>query len=85
MDKVANGSRLKGGNLVNIRTGSTVHWGLAFIAMGTMQGCERSKGMSKSETGLRSLGQGSRERVWNGEGRAGSGIRSPDNGIKVCG
>ena len=41
-----------------------------------MQGHKRSKGMSKSETGSRSLGQGSRERVWNGEGRAGSGMWS---------
>ena len=31
-----------------------------------MQGRERSKEMSKSETGLQSLSQGSRERVWNG-------------------
>ena len=30
-----------------------------------MQGCECSEGMSKSETGLRSLGQGSQKRVWN--------------------
>ena len=51
-DKVANGLGLRRGNLVNIQTGSTVHWRLAFIAMGTMQGHEHSKGMSKSETGL---------------------------------
>ena len=53
--------------------------------MGTMQGCKRSKRMSKSETGLRSLGQGSQERVWNGEGQAGLGTRSSENRIKVCG
>ena len=35
-----------------------------------MQGRERSKGMSKSKMGLQSLGQGSQERVWNGEGQA---------------
>ena len=50
-----------------------------------MQGREHSKGMSKSEMGLQSLGQGSRIRVWNGEGRAGSGMRSSKNGTKVCG
>ena len=43
-----------------------------------MQGCERSKGMSKSERGLRSLGQGSQKRVWNGEGRAGSSMQSSE-------
>ena len=32
-----------------------------------MQGRKRSKGMSKFETGLQSLSQGSRERVWSGE------------------
>ena len=37
-----------------------------------MQGRECSKGMSKSEMGLQSLGQGSQEGVWNGEGQAGS-------------
>ena len=42
-------------------------------------------GMSKSETGLQSLGQGSREGVWNGEGQAGLGTRSSENRIKVCG
>ena len=41
--------------------------------------------MSKSETGLRSLGQGSRERVWNGEGRAGSSTWSSENRTRVCG
>ena len=39
-----------------------------------MQGHERSKGMSKSEMGLQSLGQGRWERAWDGEGRAGLGI-----------
>ena len=50
-----------------------------------MQGREHSKGMSKSKMGLRSLGQGSWERVWDGEGRAGSGMRSSKNRTKVCG
>ena len=49
--EVANGLGLRGVNLVDIRTGSTVHWRLAFI-WGTMQGYKCSKGMSKSETGL---------------------------------
>ena len=48
-----------------------------------MQGRECSKGMSKSETGLQSLGQGSQERVWNWEGRAGLGTWSSKNRIKV--
>ena len=50
-----------------------------------MQGRECSKGMSKSETGLRSFSQGSQERAWNGEGWVGSGIQSSENRIKVCG
>ena len=50
-----------------------------------MQGRERSKGMSKPETGLRSLGQGSQERVWNREGWAGSSTWSSENRTKVCG
>ena len=50
-----------------------------------MQGRERSEGMSKSETGLQSLSQGSRIRVWNGEGQAGLSIWSSENGTKVCG
>ena len=41
-----------------------------------MQGCEHSKGMSKYEMGLQSLGQGSQERVWNGEGQGGLDIWS---------
>ena len=49
-----------------------------------MQGRKRSKGMSKSKMGLQGLGQGSQERVWNGEGRAGSGTWSFKNRIKVC-
>ena len=51
-DEVANELELRGANLVNIRTGSTVHWRLTFILWWTMQGCEHSKGMIKSETGL---------------------------------
>ena len=50
-----------------------------------MQGRECGEGMSKSETGLRSLSQGSQVRVWNGEGRAGSSMRSSENRTKVCG
>ena len=50
-----------------------------------MQGRQRSEEMSKSETGLRSLGQGSQIRVWNGEGRAGSSTRSSENRTMVCG
>ena len=49
-----------------------------------MQGHKRSEGMSKSEMGSRSLGQGSRKRVWNGEGQAGSSTRSSKNRTKVC-
>ena len=50
-----------------------------------MQGHKRGKGMSKSETGLQSLGQGSQIRVWNREGQAGSSTRSFKNRTKVCG
>ena len=49
-----------------------------------MQGHEHSEGMSKSEMGLQSLGQGSQKRVWNGEGRAGSSMWSSKNRTKVC-
>ena len=85
MDEVVNGSRLKG------VTQSIFELGLQYIGdsllqlRGTMQGHKRSKGMSKSETGLQSLGQGSQERVWNGEGQGGLGTWSSKNGIKVCG
>ena len=50
-----------------------------------MQGHERSKGMSKSKMGLQSLGQGSWERIWNGEGQGGSGMWSSKNRTRVCG
>ena len=50
-----------------------------------MQGRECSEGMSKSETGLRSLSQGSRKRVWDREGQAGSSTWSSKNRTKVCG
>ena len=50
-----------------------------------MQGCECGEGMSKSKMGLRSLGQGSRIRARNREGRAGSSMQSSKNGTKVCG
>ena len=36
--RVAKGSRLRGGNLVDIQTGSTVHWRLALITMGDYAG-----------------------------------------------
>ena len=52
---------------------------------GTMQGHKRSKGMSKPETGLQSLSQGSWKRVWSGEGWAGSSTWSSKNRTKVCG
>ena len=55
------------------------------MSWGAMQGQECSKGMSKSETGLRSLGQGRQKGVWNGEGQAGSSTRSSKNRIEVCG
>ena len=45
-------------NLVDIQTGSTVHWWPAFMTTGTMQGRECSKGMSKSETGLQNFQSG---------------------------
>ena len=41
--------------------------------------------MSKSKTGLQSLGQGSRKRVWNREGQAGSSTQSSKSRTKVCG
>ena len=50
-----------------------------------MQGRKRSEGMSKSEMGLQSLSQGSQIREWNGEGQAGSGMQSSENGTKVDG
>ena len=50
-----------------------------------MQGRERGEGMSKSEMGLETLGQGSRIRARNREGWAGSSMRSSENGTKVCG
>ena len=50
-----------------------------------MQGRERSEGMSKSKTGLQSLGLGSQKRVWDREGQAGSSAWSSENRTKVCG
>ena len=50
-----------------------------------MQGRERGEGMSKSEMGLQSLGQGSQIRAQNGEGQAGSSMRSSENGTFVDG
>ena len=52
---------------------------------GTMQGCEHGEGKSMPEMGLQSLGQGSRIRARNGEGRAGSRCRVLKMGTKVCG
>ena len=49
-----------------------------------MQGRECGEGISKSEMGLRSLSQGRWIRVWNGEGWAGSSMRSSENRTKVC-
>ena len=43
-----------------------------------MQGHEAGEGISKSDTGLQSLGQGGRIRAWNGEGRAGLGMWSSE-------
>ena len=50
-----------------------------------MQGRECSEVKSKPETGLQSLGQGSRIRAWNGEGQAGSRCGVLKMGTKVCG
>ena len=48
-----------------------------------MQGRGHGKGKSMPETGLRSLGQGSRIRARNGEGRAGSRRGVPKMETKV--
>ena len=40
----AKGLRLRGGNLVDIQTGSTVHWRLAFITMGDYAGLRAQQG-----------------------------------------
>ena len=50
-----------------------------------MQGREPGEGMSKSETGLRTLSQGSWIRAWNREGWAGSRCGVPKTETKVCG
>ena len=50
-----------------------------------MQGRKRGKGKSKPEMGLQSLGQGSRIRAQNGEGRAGSRCGVLKMETKVCG
>ena len=52
---------------------------------GSTQGRERGEGKSKPETGLQSLGQGSRIRAQNGEGWAGSRCGVPKTETKVCG
>ena len=51
-DGVANLVGNLGADLVDIQTESMVHWRLAFMTTGTIQGRKRSKGMSKSEMGL---------------------------------
>ena len=50
-----------------------------------MQGCECSEGKSKLETGVRNLGQGSRIRARNGEGRAGLRCGVLETETKVSG
>ena len=50
-----------------------------------MQGHEHGEGKSKPEMGLQSLGQGSRIKAWNREGRAGSRCGVPKTETKVCG
>ena len=50
-----------------------------------MQGREHGEGKSMSETGLGSLGQGSRIRARNGEGWAGSRCGVLETETKVCG
>ena len=50
---------------------------------GTMQGRGCSEGKSMPETGLQSLGQGSRIRARNGEGREGSRHGVPKTETKV--
>ena len=57
--------------------------GLLLYLWGTTQGCGRGEGKSMPETGLRSLGQGSRIRARNGEGRAGSRRGVPKTETKV--
>ena len=52
---------------------------------GTMQGHEHGKGRGKPEMGLQSLGQGSRIRARNKEGRAGLRCGVPKTETKVCG
>ena len=52
---------------------------------GTTQGREHGKGKCKPETGLQSLGQGSRIRARNGEGQAGSRCGVLKTETKVCG
>ena len=52
---------------------------------GITQGREGGKGKSKPKMGLQSLGQGSRIRARNGEGRAGLRCGVPKMGTKVWG
>ena len=42
--KIANRLGLRGGNLVDFRAGSTVHWKLTFIAMGDYAGSRAQQG-----------------------------------------
>ena len=46
---------------------------------------QRGEGKGKPKMGLQSLGQGSRIRAWNGEGRAGLRCGVPKMETKVCG
>ena len=43
-DEVADGLGLRGGNLVNIQTGSTVYWRLTLIIMGDYAGSRAQQG-----------------------------------------
>ena len=66
------------------KLGLTVHGRLTFISMGDYTGSQGgSEGKSMPKTGLQSLGQGSRIRAWNREGRAGLRCRVPTMETKV--
>ena len=43
-DEVANELELRGANLVDIQTGSTVHWRLTLITMGDYAGSQAQQG-----------------------------------------
>ena len=70
-------------NLVNIRTGSTVHWRLAFITTGDYAGLRAQQGNEYVQDRItESSVKVDREWAWNGEGQAGLGIWSSENRIK---